>query len=349
MRLKISINAAGDMRLQTLADKPDIRDFKGCESTPLVCSAQVQELTRSNPSAERSGFGKLATRAGFSKVARRLIREAGGIVDTQAKSRVIFLTGTLPGSTREAVSALAAWSGWAVQTVKQWVRDFAPGSLYFGVWEYQRRGALHLHLCIAAPTTVAARQLKQRWKNRWLRILDAISRRSKVDLYGRENGDTWATRKWVTRTDAQSVEKSVAKYLSKYLSKGSAATRSGCAIPPSSWYFLSKSLRLEIARCRKTLELCRLSSSASLRLFERLAGVVAEQESLAFLYRSPADYLQKGLIALLKPLEASMLFERITELLLPLLHESGSLCVIPKVYIPDVCTLFAGRVLPDTT
>lgn len=340
MRLKVSINAAGDMRLQTLADKPDMRVFKGCESTPLVCCSQLEELTDVKQKAGAAGFGELPKRKNFTRYAKRFVREAGATVDNIQRERVVFLTGTLPGSSLAAVEALARWSGWAVRTLKQWVRDTVDGAEFFGVWEFQRRGALHLHMCVAAPDVVAAKLIKQRWKKRWIRLIDSIGHRSKVDMYERADGGTWASKKWVTRTDAQTVEKSVANYLGKYLSKGAEAARRVCASPPSAWFFVSKGLRQEILESRKQLEISRLSASGSLRLFERLAAAVAEQECLAFLYRSPADLLQKGLIALMKPIQASMVFEKIKEQLFPLLHETSSLCVIPQDDIPNICRMF---------
>jgi len=278
----------------------------------------------------------------FSRYGRTLMREAAAVMDETDRRRCVFLTGTLPGSTEASLQAISAWSGWIVQTVRQWLRDRGIGAKFFGVWEWQRRGALHLHLCVQAPDASRARRLLRVWKERWIQILDGVSARSGVDVYRKNEWHTWASEKWRVRTDAQVVEKSVGAYLGKYLSKGSSANRKQCNYPPSSWYFCQRELGREISGRRQELVLARLCLSASADLWERLGAEVAAQGRPTFLYKSPVDYRLRGLVCLLKPIEAAMVFDSLSWVFRVLSSEPKELSIPPLPTLPGVYKIVFG-------
>lgn len=309
MRLAMSLNAAGDIRLRTLRPRRVSRAPATVPPVLLVCSSKFQEMTTSAPKTVPAGFGSISTRNTFTRYARGFLRELGALVDGGKRHLCSFLTGTLPGSTPDALGALAAYSGWAVQTITNWVRDAFPGSQWFGVWEYQKRGALHMHICVQSPDVESATRLKRQWKARWIRLLESIGRRAGVDLFARSCGASWSDLKWLTRTDAQTVEKSVACYLGKYLSKGSARVRRRCEYPPSSWWFASRALQSQARQARREVQITQLDLGSAIELFERTSSLLAESLPTAYGYVCPYDCSIKGLIALGSPLQSSMLWD----------------------------------------
>lgn len=315
MRLRLTCNGAGDIRLQCLRDSKAPLRISPPKGGALVCSDGLQEMTTPAVAEPKVGFGKISNGTTFGRQARSFVREAGAAISSAPLRRCTFLTGTLPGSTSQALQALAAWSGWLVGAVEQSIRDFYPGTQLFGCWEYQRRGALHLHVCVLTPTAAQAVQLRQGWKARWIKLLTTVSRKAGVDLFEREDGSSWSDRKWVTRTDAQQVERSVSSYLAKYLSKGSAKNRKVAQYPPSRWWFCSQSLR-DIVRSRRLKTVVeQLPLSLSLDWYERIAGFLVSQSAKTFAYNSPYDCSVRGVITLLSPIEASMFYDSIVSML----------------------------------
>lgn len=349
MRLVLATNAAGDIRLQCLRDKVHIEAPPPVAAPLLDCSSLFQEMTTRVKDSIRAGFGKISTRNTLSRYAKTLVRESGAILDNGPLRSLVFLTGTLPGSTPEALQALSAWSGWVVQTLSQWIRDNAPRAQYLGVWEYQKRGALHVHICIRAESALQANRLRWRWKARWIKVLDSLEKRSGVDMYARLEGGSWRDSKWVTQADAQQVEKSVARYLSKYLSKGAGKARRRCEDPPSRWVFVSRSLAASARSERKSITIPNLSLAAGLDFFERLGSEIAECAKTAAVYVSPYDYQVKGCIALTTPQNAGMLFRSLNSLF-------RAMGARGRASVNDLCDLvqsarivFGGRLIADTT
>ncbi len=207
---------------------------------------QVQE--------SKPGWGGLPKESRFGTDQRRAMLRAGAIVDKYAKGRQVLLTGTLPGSTNEANFALACWSGYAVNRLQQWLRRITPSMLNFAVWEYQRRGALHLHYCATYETEEQKQAIMDGFKPMWFRILSDISAKSGVDVFEREDGSSWADCMDAIQADSQQVERSVAAYFSKYASKGYHADVSAemdaaklTRFCPSRWIVLSRQVSRLIA------------------------------------------------------------------------------------------------------
>lgn len=345
MTLAILCNAAGDFRLRVQREKKKTQQPLLPAASTLVCSSEVQELTTSGVKRERKGFGILPNSSGIGRSARTRIREVGAVLDEGRLSRTVFLTGTLPGSTGESLRAIAEQSAWIVQTCTQWIRDTAHGALYFGVWELQKRGALHIHLCVQVETDAEVRALLARWKSRWIAVLGAVGERSGVDCFARAGGTTWAAHKSITRTDAQIVEKSVARYLAKYLSKGACSKLPYATYSPTRWWFCSKLLREKSTARRLNCTVGALSPATAGDLFQRIGSAIAERTAKVFPCFSPVDFTYKGLIALLAPLEASMLFDEIRAALRTL--QQGIRKYVPEAVpdIQEVAAWFSGRLI----
>lgn len=345
MRIELSSTVAGEVRCRLLRDRKRVPTSPAPNAAELVYSSKLQELTTASDRKPKSGFGGLSNRHTLGKGGRRAIREVGAVLDRTPPRRCVFLTGTLPGGTPQAFEALARWSGWVTQTLQQWVRDYAAGAQFFGVWEYQKRGALHVHLCVAVAGELESRRLKARWKNRWILALEGVSKRSGVDVFATAGGGTWRSQKWVTRTDVQTVDRSVAAYLSKYLSKGSNKCRAACRFPPSSWWFASSILRKSKREERRVTEVLELPPQDALRLFETLGGQLAHQVEKLFPYKSPIDCMSKGLVACVPPAIAAMLYEQFAPLLRLLSHSNEGLRDDKPLSMREMAVALSGRCL----
>lgn len=347
MRLELRLNTAGDLRCAVLRDLPVARREVQVSDALLVCSSKLQDLDNTPVKTVKVGFGAISSRHVLTRYAKQCIREAGALLDDGPRDLCVFLTGTLPGSTPEAVSALAAYSGWAVQTITQWLRDTTSSASWFGVWEYQRRGALHIHIAVRLATQNDARYVLAKWKHRWLRLLTSIASKTGIDIFGRKGGGSWAATPWMIRTDAQRVEKSVGCYLAKYLSKGSHRTRSLCFTPPSAWWFCQRTLRKRILEGRRLLRIDQLCLSPAVDLYQRVSALVAERASSAYCYVGKFDVCVKGIIGLFKPVQASLIFDELSSVLRCLSgsarsHAPSLLDLPTSAYL-----LFGGRQLAD--
>lgn len=177
---------------------------------------------RVNPQdGPKVGFGRPGEGNGFSTNGRRRLMRAGAVLDELADSpeQILFATGTLPGSTYESKLAIAAWSGWAVNAVKAWFAKRVPSKHDMYVWEFQKRGALHLHYAILVKNETTRKRLLTEWKEQWERIIDGIGMKAGVDMWRKNANYTHANNKQVLQADIQECEKSIARYLSKYVSK----------------------------------------------------------------------------------------------------------------------------------
>jgi len=196
----------------------------------------------------------------FSSRARRAVSlRACAIANIFPKKEQVFLTGTLPGSTPEAIKTFAAWSSWIMHRVSVWLRDnysvdenfcHCPrirgkkqtrNCYHLAVYEHQQRGALHYHGLVATPkayeliggerdffdvayTTAQGRKKTKKiqggtFKKFWIELLLDLSERTGVDLFRKTKTFTWRNNLAKIQAYSQTVKKSVAHYLSKYLSK----------------------------------------------------------------------------------------------------------------------------------
>lgn len=348
MRVTLGINAAGDMRLRVLQDPRGSPRTVGGDPALLVCSSMLQVPDNKVQKSGKRGFGVLSQRSRFTRYASTFMREVGAVFDRRRKRATVFLTGTLPGSTESALSALAAYSGWVVQAITQWLRDRYAGSRVFGVWEYQKRGALHIHLCVQCTTELGAVRLRHRWKDKWLALLDSVGEKSGVDLYERVDGSTWAQSRWICRTDAQLVEKSVGAYLGKYLGKGQCKVRNRCSSPPSAWWFADRCSRQEVKQSRKVHTVEALHLSTAIDLFERIGAVLAEAVPNSFAYICPYNCQMKGLISLASPVHASMLWDSLCEVL-AVLGDRARAAPRQPLNTVDACMVIFSAVKIDCT
>lgn len=210
----------------------------------------------------KPGYGSIKTKwPSFSARARRQIGlRASAIANVFPKEHQVFITGTLPGSTPEAISTMAAWSSWIMHRVQVWAyqyysvdADFMPLAYkeksdervcyHLAVWEHQKRGALHYHGLIATP--VASEILAGSFREFWISLLQQISEATGVDLFARAKGGTWAKQLHKVQVLVQAVKKSVSSYLAKYLSKEASKEESDIDKfpPPARWWACTRAVK----------------------------------------------------------------------------------------------------------
>lgn len=197
---------------------------------------------------ERPGWGLLPNPTKFTMGARRTIQRVGGVVDRRFGShKSTFLTGTLPGSTVEAMRGISLYSGYMINRVNQWLRRKVEKLAAFYVWERQARGALHLHYCFVCEDEEVLSKVEREFQGFWYDLLCDVSDKSGIDLFAREKGGTWRDSPGMIQTRAERVKKSVSAYLSKYATKGNQHKHNprfpwGNAFYPSRWWGCSQSL-----------------------------------------------------------------------------------------------------------
>lgn len=270
-----------------------VRDFcRDDAPTPTPERVAPLDITSKLSGVERPGFGGLPRPTKFGNNARRTISRCAGVftLDGIPPGQFLFLTGTIPGSTAPAFEAVARWSSWIVKTIKTWLSDRgALGAYSIYVWEFQRRGALHIHYCVQVEDPLIRERVLREWRDRWASILDGVSERASVDVWARKSGGTWATNKRVVQADAQIVEKSVGAYLSKYLSKSAPTNQSKGGEEqtfhgPVRWWGAARSL---LKRCRELTESFEVEGISHLAIRysrERVHEILNWSENRVFSY-----------------------------------------------------------------
>lgn len=129
---------------------------------------------------------KLNKPKSFTQASGQKLRECGSAIDHICKfpERSTAVTLTLPADTEAAFTALAAYSGYAINRLFQYVRrEYGESILWFFVWEYQKRGAPHLHIALFHPDSGVSLECGQKMKKIWFGILQDIGDRAATCMF----------------------------------------------------------------------------------------------------------------------------------------------------------------------
>lgn len=196
---------------------------------------------------DRVGYGGLPSPRQFTLRARRLIARCGGALGSLGgRESTLFLTGTLPGSLEGAFRAMAAHSAWIVHELLTHlprlggVKSADLNTIW--VWEWQKRGALHWHCVLEAPSSEAARKIHEGFKALWIRVIESVGKKASVDMAAKNSEYTHAGDYGVWRTRSEYARKNPARYLSKYVGKIKSLPGSDGEYFPSRWYGISRRL-----------------------------------------------------------------------------------------------------------
>jgi hypothetical protein len=285
----------------------------------------IDKSQASSPSKDSvRPWGSLQSPKKFTKNARYRIRRYGSAIERflysehgTFKNCSRFLTLTLPSDSPAAFQALANWSGWLMNNrILQFIRDFERRSLgypgriaWFFVWEFQKRGALHLHLFIAdilGDESIIAK-LAYKIRDLWYQSLQSIEFKERilgrfVNMFGR-----WRDRRdiWNRCNVIQKITKSISGYLAKYCSKGandidsskdnrkkrkkpkSILNRKSYFFYPSRWWGASSSIRTINSIWESTVKLENISQDdfqGILDLFNESSILERNKEFYAYDY-----------------------------------------------------------------
>ena len=188
----------------------------------------------------------------FGNIQAQHIHECGAAMEMNMlePSFCHVTTLTLPSDTKEAFECLAAYSGYAVNRLFQPIRrDYADCNKWFFVWEYQKRGALHLHIAHYHHCKIIGAAIGEKILETWHNILCDISENSGICLFTAKQGDRCTLRK-NHQHQTQPMRKSVAGYFSKYASKAGQKEENNYVrkfsqmYPPSRFWGCSKQIKM---------------------------------------------------------------------------------------------------------
>ena len=187
----------------------------------------------------------------FGNIQAQHIHECGAAMEMSMGSPEYchVTTLTLPADTKKAFECLAAYSGYAVNRLFQPIRrDYADCNKWFFVWEYQKRGALHLHIAHYHHCKIIGAAIGEKILETWHNILCDISENSGICLFTAKQGDRCTLRK-NHQHQTQPMRKSVAGYFSKYASKAGQKEENNYVrkfsqmYPPSRFWGCSKQIK----------------------------------------------------------------------------------------------------------
>lgn len=241
----------------------DMSDFYHSNSSEDLGSALdidfefQQPLNNSN--LPRRGYGLLPRPCMFTSRAKDTIYQSGGALD-KTDCTTIFLTGTLPASTPAAYETLASYSAYILNRLKTKINQISKKRdaeyYYLSVWEFQQRGALHLHICISSPQKDFLQELLLLWKIYWVKLLKKVEDLSSIPLLSAPDGYKFSFSQ--IQAPAQLSTSGVASYLAKYLSKDSSKvikdsvnlsrSRRANFFSPGRWFSKSSNVKALISR-----------------------------------------------------------------------------------------------------
>lgn len=267
---------------------------EGKENAPLLMSDSggCPPLSLGpNSQTERSsaGFGSLPTRPtrfGLNAV-RSLRAHSAALERVCPPSECLFITGTLPGSTEDAFKAIAAYSGYIVHRLKSWIGNYAIQKYDFYVWEYQKRGALHLHYCCHIPDEAARGFIQNQFREWWCGILHRIGAFTNCDMFRKNAQVSHLNNHSIVRAEAQTVKKSVGRYLAKYLSKSINPKRGNARFfTPSRWWGSSRPLKQLAESMTEKIELICGGFHSVRRLWESVKHECVTSDSVTYQYKN---------------------------------------------------------------
>lgn len=315
----------------------------------LVYSAKVQhgdEISEFEPKRPRPAI--------LTRYAAHRIREAAAVIDAEYGLSSYFNTLTLPGSTREALDTAALHSTGILNAYMQrlrheWNKRVSDKTDFMacGVWEWQKRGALHFHLLIGIKDEAIAAFFEANHQRWWRQVLQTYSKKTGVDLFERSDGKTWRNYVDKPRTEWAKVRKSVGRYMSKYISKSAREAKTEGWTRPAAWSYMSEDAWEKVKAERRLVALRLISRVEADRVAHVLADVAQTAGAKLFPMENPFTGQLCGYVAFFDNDKKDECFQAMLEYISP---EEDEPCRCPKhTYgeIPEYAYPDAGRVLAN--
>ena len=188
----------------------------------------------------------------FGHIQAQHIHECGAAMQLIASEpRFCHVTTlTLPANHTEAFECIAARSGDIRNRLFQPVRRLYPDTNnWFFVWEYQKRGALHLHIAHYHPDECEGMLIGNILIEQWHKLLCEISKETGIWMLSNKHKDDYEMKDFY-QYHTQPMYKSVAGYFAKYASKANDKEENNYVkkfsqlYPPSQFWGCSKSIKL---------------------------------------------------------------------------------------------------------
>jgi hypothetical protein len=233
-----------------------IEQAKKSSVAPLDLILESQRDSGGIPRTSAPNICQLNRPKSFTKISGQRLRECGAAVDiaSQGQSRFCHeVTLTLPANTEEAFIALAAKSPYIINRLFQPIRrDYGDMCHWFFVWEYQKRGALHLHICICHPDESEGQWICARLVEQWHKILCDLEDECDCSFFLSKRKDRCTIRAFHQHHCAP-IQKNVGAYFSKYAGKEESKNSIHCQKYPISRFWGSSRSLKRIVRENKIL------------------------------------------------------------------------------------------------
>lgn len=320
-----------DINGEIEAEFPRDRDFaqwNDLEKNPPLSLGPNSKTERST-----TGYGSLPSRATVFglNAKRQLIRSGAAMAESCCTEECLFLTGTLPGSTEDAFRAIASYSGYIVNGLKAWISNYVPSKLDFYCWEYQKRGALHLHYCVHVPTSSDRDAIISGFHSWWVQALSRVGDLAGSDLFRKNSRFTHLTDTSKVRAVAEVCRKSPARYLAKYLSKSASPARGVArAFTPSRWWGTSRPLKSLLSSLTSVVEIAESGYHAIRRKWEDVKREWSTSEGVTYSYLHKFGMGETCICYPVSKSESNLLWESIMNHASTTTVDSRSSIVIPS-------------------
>jgi hypothetical protein len=185
------------------------------------------DITEKSQQPKKNPCSRLNKPKAFTRFSGQRIREAGAamsIASNGKPERCREVTLTLPANTQEAFTAIAAYSSIAVNLLFNPIRkEWGAGALWFFVWEYQKRGALHMHIALFNEDIEECERMAHKLIDQWHKVLCIIGEKANTCMFTDRRKDRCTIRS-KHQYHTEPIRKDVGAYFSKYAGKTESKT-----------------------------------------------------------------------------------------------------------------------------
>lgn len=282
-----------------LITKAESKELQEAKTRSLDFIREFQHIMNRSKKKKKSaiGYGELGRGTKFGAFARRKMLAAGSIVARKYSTPELstFVTLTIPGSDGRARELVPRYTGYIINRLMQIIRRrnrLHPCNKidWLFSWEYQKRGWLHLHMCLSSGVPGESFELGEAIRDKWFEVLQELSVKTGKDQFSNPKlGKRWEKEYW--QSDVSPVKKSVANYLSKYIGKGNDSKNSDSRrskiylFPIARWWGMARNLSQEVKEQSSSLKVSGLLEDDAIAVVSGLYKMLNLQAS-----QSPYQY-----------------------------------------------------------
>jgi len=209
------------------------------------------DIIRKKETPKKVSLTRRNTPKSFTKVSGQKLRECGAAMDilcggdlTQCHEICL----TLPANHGMAFEALAKNTYFVTHRIFSYLKKQYKGEVsWFYVWEYQKRGALHLHLAVHHRDSNLLDTICGDIKRAWIRILQDIGKMESCCMFSdKTQRKCTVSQNW--QNHSAQIRSSVGGYFSKYAGKEESKQSWYCQRYPISRFWGSSATIKEIVK-----------------------------------------------------------------------------------------------------